>query len=120
MNGYEKTAVLFGELGAGACEEVLGKLNLSTAQIKKIQKAMRKIRNYGEKAYNPNDSFQIKRELEVLEELKEFGEFRKIYKEVPHDGLIKTTESAQERIKNAFSENPESIARALSKWLSEE
>ena len=116
MNGYEKTAILFGELGAGACEEVLAKLNLSTAQIKKIQKAMRKIRNYGEKAYNPNDSVQVKRELEVLEELKEFGEFRKIYKEVPHDGLIKTTET----IKNAFSENPESIAKALSKWLSEE
>lgn len=35
MNGYEKTAILFGELGAGACEEVLAKLNLSTAQIKK-------------------------------------------------------------------------------------
>ena len=120
MTRYEKIAILLGELG-GASDGILDRLNLSPEELSKIRKAMSSIRNYGEKAYNPYDSVQVKRELEVLEKLKEFGEMRGIYREVPHTGLIKTTEeSVQNNVKEMVSQNPEALAKVLEHWLSED
>lgn len=117
MNGYEKIAVLLGELG-GSGDAVLDRLKLSTEQIQKIKKAMSRIRNYGEKAYDPNDPAQVNRELAVLEEFKQYGELRGIYREVPHTGLIKTTGSLQNDMREMASQNPEALAKALGMWLS--
>ncbi len=121
MTGYEKIAILLGELGNGASDAVLDKLNLSSEQITKIRKAMKAVRGYGSKVYDPEDSSQVNRELAVLEEFKSYGELRGIYREVPHTGFIKTEGgSAQQNLRNAAAVNPEAIAKALSQWLKED
>lgn len=116
MTGYEKIAVLLAELGNGARESVLQKLNLTTDQLKKINTATKNLKSYDGKIYNPQDLTQVNREVAVLEEFKRFGELRGIYKEVPH-GFIKTIASGEERLKTAASANPEAIANALKMWL---
>lgn len=121
MTGYEKIAVLLGELGNGASDAVLDKLNLTGEQISKIRKAMKKVRGYGNKVYDPEDPTQVNRELAVLEEFKSYGELRGIYREVPHTGFIKTgDESAQQNLRNVASVDPQAIAKALSQWLNED
>lgn len=121
MTGYEKIAILLGELGNGASDAVLDKLNLSGEQIAKIRKAMKAVRGYGNKVYDPEDPSQVNRELAVLEEFKSYGELRGIYREVPHTGFIKTDGgSAPQNLRNAAAINPEAIAKALSQWLKED
>lgn len=119
MTGYEKIAVLLAELGNGAREGVLQKLNLSTEQLKKINDAAKSLKSYDGKIYNPDDLNQVNREIAVLEEFKSFGELRGIYKEVPH-GFIKTIASSEERLKSAAAADPQAIARALEHWLKSE
>ncbi len=121
MTGYEKIAVLLGELGNGASDAVIDRLNLSAEQLKKIRKAMKAVRGYGEKVYDPEDSAQVKRELNVLEELKSYGEMRGIYRDVPHTGLIKTSDgSAQQNVAQMAAADPEALARVLGMWLKDE
>ena len=121
MTGYEKIAVLLGELGNGASDAVLDRLNLSAEQLKKIRKAMKAVRGYGEKVYDPEDPAQVKRELNVLEELKSYGEMRGIYRDVPHNGLIKTSDgSAQQNVAQMAAADPEALARVLGMWLKDE
>ena len=119
MTGYEKIAVLLAELGNGAREGVLQKLNLSTEQLKKINDAAKSLKSYDGQIYNPDDLNQVNREIAVLEEFKRFGELRGIYKEVPH-GFIKTIASSEERLKSAAAADPQAIARALEHWLKSE
>ena len=118
MNGYEKIAVLLAELGNGAREAVLENLKLTPEQLKKINAATKKIKSYDGKVYNPKDPQQVQRELSVLEELKSFGELRGIYRDVPHEGFIKTGNPSD--IRNQSMADPELIARALGQWLSKE
>ncbi len=118
MTGYEKIAILLGELGNGASDAVLDRLNLSAEQLKKIRKAMKNVRGYGEKTYDPNDPNQVNRELAVLEELKNYGQMRGVYRDVPHTGLIKTSDgSAQQSVKDMAAANPEALAKVLGMWL---
>ncbi len=118
MNGYEKIAVLLAELGNGAREAVLENLKLTPEQLKKINAATKKIKSYDGKVYNPKDPQQVQRELSVLEELKSFGELRGIYRDVPHEGFIKTGNPSD--IRNQAMADPELIARALGQWLSKD
>lgn len=121
MTGYEKIAVLLGELGNGASDAVLDKLNLTGEQISKIRKAMKNVRGYGNKVYDPEDPAQVNRELAVLKEFKSYGELRGIYREVPHTGFIKTgDESAQQNLRNVAAVDPQAIAKALSQWINED
>ncbi len=115
MNGYEKIAVLLAELGNGAREAVLENVTLTPEQLKKINTATKKIKSYDGKIYNPKDENQVNRELAVLEELKSFGELRGIYKDVPHEGFVKTVDPSN--IKGTAMANPELIAKALGQWL---
>ena len=116
MTGYDKIAILLAELGNGAREAVLEKLNFSSEQLKKISATTKKLRSYDGKIYNPKDKSQVNREIAVLEELKSFGELRGIYKDVPH-GFIKTAASEEEKFRQSVMANPEAIAQALGKWL---
>ncbi|WP_147613310.1 hypothetical protein [Treponema pectinovorum] len=117
MTGYEKIAILLGELGNGASEAVLDRLKLSSEQMNKIKKAMKSVRGYGDKVYDPNDSTQVNRELAVLEEFKRYGELRGIYREVPHTGLLKTSEGTAQNVRNIASTDPEAMAKVLALWL---
>ncbi|MBO5100328.1 MAG: hypothetical protein J6B63_03365 [Treponema sp.] len=116
MTGYEKIAILLGELGVSTSEAILNRLNLSTEELVKIRK---NIKALGGK-YNPFDENQVARENAVLEEFKRYGEMRGIYKDVPHAAFIKTGESSvQNNVRNMAVENPEALAKVLSSWLSD-
>ncbi len=120
MTGYEKIAILLGELGNGASDAVLDRLNLTNEQVEKIRKAMKAVRGYGDKAYDPHDPNQVNRELAVLEEVKTYGEFRGIYREVPHSGLIKTSSNPAENMRSMAQNDPEALAKVLGMWLSDD
>lgn len=120
MTGYEKIAILLGELGNGASESVLDRLSLSTEDLAKINKAMKSVRGYGDRVYDPHDPNQVNRELSVLEGLKSFGELRGIYRDVPHSALIKTTLDPQENLRNMAVNDPEALAKVVGMWLSDD
>lgn len=113
MNGFEKIAVLLGELGMEASENIVSRLHLSDGELAEIKKNLARLG-----PYNPHDPYQVARENSVLEELKQFGMARGIYRDVPHDGFVKTG-SAQNNIFNMAQQNPEDIAMVLKSWLSE-
>jgi len=75
------------------------------------------VRGYGAKIYDPNDSTQVNRELAVLEELKTYGELRGVYRDVPHTGLIKTSDGTRQSVRDVAAANPEAMAKVLAMWL---
>lgn len=117
MTGYEKIAILLGELGTEASAPILARLNLNNDELTKIRKSMK---NLGGK-YDPWNETQVARENLVLEEFKAYGELRGIYKEVPHASFIKTGESsAQHNAREMAMADPEALAKVLGQWLKDD
>lgn len=113
MTGYEKIAILLTELGSDASEKILAILNLSPAEMNKISK---NIISLG--AYNPRNMFHVQRESAVLEEVKNFGKLRGIYKEVaPKNGGFIMVDDNLESLKKEVPKNPEDVANVLRGWL---
>ena len=75
MTGYEKIAVLLTELGAETSEKILSILKLSPVEMNKISKNIMALGSY-----NPRNLFHVQRETAVLEEARQFGELRGIYR----------------------------------------
>lgn len=115
LTGPQKAAILLGELDSSFLEYL--KNFLTKKEYKKLAEEFAKLGAN----YNPENSFEVKRELAVLYELEDFGKKRGIYREVPH--FEKTTQNPQNNEKN-FSDiiknDPNSLANVLSKWLKED
>lgn len=113
MTGYEKIAILLTELGSEATEKILHILKLSPAEMNKIRKH---ILSLG--AYNPHNLFHVQRETAVLEEVRQFGELRGIYREVaPQDGGFLMVDDKIEALKREIPKTPEDVANVLRGWL---
>ncbi|MCQ2590733.1 MAG: hypothetical protein MJ179_09950 [Treponema sp.] len=116
LNGYEKTAILLGELDNEAFHLVMEQLNLSRKQLNKIRKEMKKLGKY-----NPNDYRQTRKETSVLSEMVNF--FRRINhaERKSEDLRINLNANIQhnDSVKNLAAENPDAIANILKTWLSE-
>ncbi|MBQ4379243.1 MAG: hypothetical protein II821_08625 [Treponema sp.] len=113
MTGYEKIAILLTELGSETSEKILAILNLSPAEMNKISKNILALGGY-----NPRNMLHVQRETAVLEEVKNFGELRGIYKEVaPGNGGFIMVDDNLESLKREVPKNPEDVANVLRGWL---
>ena len=74
LKGYEKAAVLLGELGPETSKPVLEALRLSRKESKKIRKNIKKLGRY-----NPNNYKQVSRELSVLTDTINYGKAKGIF-----------------------------------------
>lgn len=112
MTGYEKIAVLLTELGSETSRKILAILHLSPEEMNKISKNILALG-----AYNPRNLFHVQRETAVLEEVKNFGEMRGIYREVsPNAGGFVMTDNLEE-LKKEIPKSPEDVANVLRGWL---
>ncbi len=113
MTGYEKIAVLLTELGSEASEKILQILRLSPEQMNKIRKNILALGTY-----NPRNLLHVQREKAVLEEVRQFGEIRGIYRNVaPKNGGFLMAGSDLESLKNEIPKSPEDVANVLRGWL---
>ncbi len=112
LSGPQKAAILLGELDSSFLEYL--KTFLTKKEFKKLTKEFFKLGVN----YNPKDSFEVNRELSVLYELEDYGKKRGIYKEVPH--FVKTTQNNESDFSDIIKNDPNSLAKVLSKWLKED
>ena len=113
MTGYEKIAILLTELGSETSEKILSILKLSPAQMNKISKNIMALGSY-----NPRNLFHVQRETAVLEEARQFGELRGIYREVaPAGGGFLMVDDKIEALKREIPKTPEDVANVLRGWL---
>ncbi len=113
MTGYEKIAVLLTELGSETSEKILSILKLSPVEMNKIS---RNIMELG--PFNPRNLFHVQRETAVLEEVKQYGELRGIYREVaPANGGFIMVDEKLDALKREIPKSPEDIANVLRGWL---
>jgi len=114
MTGYEKIAILLTELGSETSEKILQILSLSPAQMNKISK---NIMSLG--SYNPKNLLHVQKETTVLEELKNFGQARGIYREVASqsDKGFLMVDDKLESLKKEIPQSPEDVANVLRGWL---
>lgn len=114
LSGYEKIAILLGEIGREASRPILDRLNLQTKQIKKIRKAMKKL-GY----YDPNDFIQTSKEVSVLSEMVNYvmNKTHAIFKPKVSYNLQSQTE---QEISSVIKQNPDAIANVLKAWLKED
>lgn len=112
MTGYEKIAVLLTELGSETSEKILAILHLTPTEMNKIS---RNIMALG--PYDPRNLLAVQRETAVLEEVRQFGELRGIYREVaPKAGGFVMTDNL-DALKKEIPKSPEDVANVLRGWL---
>ena len=113
MTGYEKIAILLTELGSETSEKILNILKLSPSEMNKISKHIMSLGTY-----NPHNLLHVQKETAVLEEVKNFGELRGIYKEVASKaGGFLMVDDNLENLKKEIPQRPEDVANVLKGWL---
>lgn len=114
LSGYEKTAILLGELGKQTGNLVLKNLNLSVKQSKKIRKEMKKLGKY-----NPDDYFQTGKEVQVLSETVRYLKQKLLMRGKSTKLAINLDKPVQknDEISHVAQQNPDEIAKILKSWL---
>ncbi len=100
LSGYQKAAILLGEIGADC--GVLSRLGLTPEQTKKLNKAFLSLGHY-----NPYNKFQANREIQVLEETMNNLSFA--YSQVE--------KKKSSELQNKVMMEPEQVADVLKMWL---
>ena len=111
IKGYEKAAILLGELGPQASGPVLKALKLTPRQSRRIRKNIKKLGRY-----NPDDFKQVSKELSVLTETINYGKAKGIYNSAKaiQNSFVRKTETS---VKQMASDDPDSIANVIKMWL---
>lgn len=112
LSGPQKAAILLGELDSSFLEYL--KTFLTKKEFQKLTKEFFKLGTN----YNSQNSFEVNRELSVLYELEDYAKKRGIYKEVQH--FVKTTQNNESDFSDIIKNDPNSLAKVLSKWLKED
>lgn len=111
LTGYQKVAILLGELGPEGSKPVLEVLNLKIKEVKKIRKELKKLGNY--------NFSQIKNEIKVLESVTKYGLAKGIFKKPSISRTDIIIEENKKEIKSMVSQTPDDIANVLRSWLSD-
>ena len=122
LSGSQKAAILLAEIGPllnNNYNELYKHLKLSTLEIEKLRIAMENLTPYLKT--EPKNIDEIYREQAVLAEAINFGRQRGIFHPIPKEQLknthVKTTPAGT--IASMVNENPEGVAKLVSKWLDE-
>jgi flagellar motor switch protein FliG len=112
LTGAQKAAILLGELGTEGAARVLSILDLSSDKLRKINVAMASLGSF-----DFQNTFQVQREISVLEEAAAFGKVHGIWKELEHS-VNSEIPAAQIQSNGADSESAKIIAQTIRTWLS--
>lgn len=111
LSGYQKTAILLGELGNTNSAEILKQLSLKPSQMKKIRIAMKKLGTFSH-----SDAVQVSNEIQVLNETTNYGIAK---------GILSTSKGSDSYMKDFVNSrkkeiqtyDSESVAKVLKNWL---
>ena len=123
LSGIEKAAILLAEIGPSDnsnYDALFEALHLSTDEIKKLRKAMKKLGRYAPARANYEEGMdQIHREQAVLQEALAFGKRKGIAPNVSEskrlNKIVDQNETA--KIQKLVAENPDDVAKVLRSWL---
>lgn len=112
LTGYQKAAILLGELGNYPGLSVIEALKLTPQESKKIRTAMKSLGKY------PRNLNDILREEKVLKETLRFGEVKGIFTPEPkEDPQTKILHQNQKDVTQMLQDNPEVITNLIRSWL---
>lgn len=111
LSGAEKTAILLGELGMAISDDLLERVGLSENEKKSVNKAFKKLGRY-----NPQSRFEARREVQVLQEVMNFGAYKGILPPPKPDFY----QQKQQEVLGMMKQNPDAVANLLKTWLGDD
>ena len=111
LTGAEKTAILLGELGMAISDDLLNRIGLTDKEKKSINKAFKK---FGK--YNPHSKYEARREVQVLQEVMDFGSYKGILPPPKPDFY----QQKQQEVLGMMKQNPDAVANLLKTWLGDD
>ncbi|WP_038074723.1 hypothetical protein [Treponema sp. C6A8] len=111
LTGAEKTAILLGELGMAISDDLLERIGLSDREKKAINKAFKKLGKY-----NPKSRFESLREVQVLQEVMDYGSYKGILPPPKPDFY----QQKQQEVLGMMKQNPDAVANLLKTWLGDD
>lgn len=111
LSGAEKTAILLGELGMAISDDLLERVGLSEREKKAINKAFKKLGKY-----NPQSRFEARREVQVLQEVMDYGAYKGILPPPKPDFY----QQKQQEVLGMMKSNPDAVANLLKTWLGDD
>ncbi len=111
LTGAEKTAILLGELGMAIRDDLMERVGLSEREKKAINKAFKKLGKY-----NPQSRFEARREVQVLQEVMDYGAYKGILPPPKPDFY----QQKQQEVLGMMKQNPDAVANLLKTWLGDD
>jgi len=112
LTGLQKAAILLGELGTDAGQDVIACLNLTPEEMKKIRRAMKTLGPY------PRNMNDILREEAVLNETINFGKFKGIFHPIKkEDKQTRLVNENKNSVSQMLQDNPTAITNLIRSWL---
>lgn len=111
LTGAEKTAILLGELGMAISDNLLERVGLTEQEKKAVNKAFKKLGRY-----NPQSRFEARREVQVLQEVMNFGAYKGILPPPKPDFY----QQKQQEVLGMMKQNPDAVANLLKTWLGDD
>ncbi|MBQ7753743.1 MAG: hypothetical protein IJR80_08850 [Treponema sp.] len=111
LTGAEKTAILLGELGMAISDNLLERVGLTEQEKKAVNKAFKKLGRY-----NPQSRFEARREVQVLQEVMNFGAYKGILPPPKPDFY----QQKQQEVLGMMKQNPDAVANLIKTWLGDD
>ena len=111
LTGAEKTAILLGELGMAISDDLLERVGLTEQEKKAVNKAFKKLGRY-----NPQSRFEARREVQVLQEVMNYGDYKGILPPPKPDFY----QQKQNEVLGMMKNNPDTVVNLLKTWLGDD
>jgi len=111
LSGAEKTAILLGELGMAISDDLLERVGLTDHEKKAVNRAFKKLGKY-----NPHSPYEARREVQVLQELMDYGSYKGILPPPKPDFY----QQKQQEVLGMMKQNPDAVANLLKTWLGDD
>jgi len=111
LTGAEKVAILLSELGMAVSDDLLKRIDITDKEKKALNKAYKK---FGK--YNPHNRYEARREVQVLQELMNYGKYMNILPPPKPDFY----QQKSGEVLGMLKENPDSVVNLLKTWLGDD
>ena len=111
LTGAEKTAILLAELGMALSDDLLERVGLTDNEKRAVNRAFKKLGKY-----NPHSTYEARREVQVLQEVMDFGSYKGILPPPKPDFY----QQKQQEVLGMMKSNPEAVANLLKTWLGDD
>ena len=111
LTGAEKTAILLAELGMALSDDLLERVGLTDNEKRAVNRAFKTLGKY-----NPRSTYEARREVQVLQEVMDFGAYKGILPPPKPDFY----QQKQQEVLGMMKSNPEAVANLLKTWLGDD